>query len=167
MSESYAEVIVRDEKDVQGKKLGVFLMIITLILLVYGAMFQTLFLMLGIFMIPISFSTLKNRYREYEYLLAADELDISVVKNKSKRKKLATYALSEMQCMAPVGSHRLDSFHSNPQLQVRDYSSGNQEHTIYSVIFASQGMLQEVKVEPTEAMLREVRLHYASLVFSE
>ena len=48
MSESYAEVIVRDEKDVQGKKLGVFLMIITLILLVYGAMFQTLFLMLGI-----------------------------------------------------------------------------------------------------------------------
>ena len=69
--------------------------------------------------------------------------------------------------MAPVRSHRLDHFHSNPQLKVRDYSSGNEEHTIYSMIFASQGMLQEVRVEPSEAMLNEVRMHHASVVFSE
>lgn len=123
--------------------------------------------LIGIVMIPVSFSTLKNRYREYEYLLVSDELDISVVKNRCKRKKLATYALSELQCMAPVRSHRLDHFHSNPQLKVRDYSSGNEEHTIYSMIFASQGMLQEVRVEPSEAMLNEVRMHHASVVFSE
>ncbi len=167
MSDSYAEVIVHDEKDAKGKQLAVCLILVTLVLLICGAMFQPLIFMLGIVMLPVSFSALKNRYREYEYLLAADELDISVVKNKSKRKKLATYALSEMQCMAPVRSHRLDSFHSNPQLHVHDYSSGNEEHTIYSMIFASQGALQEVKVEPTEAMLREVKKHYASIVFSE
>ncbi len=167
MSESYAEVIVHDEKDPKGKQLGICLILVTLILLLYGAMFQTLFFTLGIIMIPVSFSTLKNRYREYEYLLVSDELDIAVVKNKSKRKKLASYSLSELQCMAPVRSHRLDSFHSNPQLKVHDYSSGNQEHTIYSMIFASQGMLQEIKVEPTEAMLKEVRMHYASVVFTE
>lgn len=167
MSESYAEVIVHDEKDAKGKQLGICLILVTLALLLYGAMFQILFFMLGIIMVPVSISTLKNRYREYEYLLVADELDIAVVKNKSKRKKLASYALSELQCMAPVRSHRLDSFHSNPQLKVFDYSSGNEEHTIYSMIFASDGMLQEVKVEPTEAMLKEIRMHYASMVYSE
>ncbi len=167
MSESYAEVIVHDEKDVKGKQLRVCLIVITLLCLLFGAMYQMLFFLIGIVMIPVSFSTLKNRYREYEYLLVSDELDISVVKNKCKRKKLATYALSELQCMAPVRSHRLDHFHSNPQLKVRDYSSGNEEHTIYSMIFASQGMLQEVRVEPSEAMLNEVRMHHASVVFSE
>ena len=162
MSESYAEVIVHDEKDVSGKKLRNCLILLTLILLLYGAMFQALFFMIGIIMIPVSFSTLRNRYREFEYLLVSDELDISVVKNKSKRKKIASYALSELQCMAPVHSHKLD-----PQLKVRDYSSGNEEHQIYSMIFASQGMLQEVKVEPSEAMLNEVRMHHASIVFAE
>ncbi len=167
MSESYAEVIVHDEKDVKGKQLGIVLIAVTMALLLFGAMFQALFLLIGIVMIPVSFTTLKNRYREYEYLLVSDELDIAVVKNKSKRKKLASYALSELQCMAPVQSHKLDGYHSNPQLQVHDYSSGNPEHTIYSMIFASQGMLQEVKVEPSKAMLDEVKIHHASIVFSD
>lgn len=167
MSESYAEVIVHDEKDVKGKQLRICLIVITLVCLLFGAMYQALFFFIGIILIPVSVSTLKNRYREFEYLLVSDELDIAVVKNKCKRKKLATYALSELQCMAPVQSHRLDHYHSNPQLKVRDYSSGNAEHLIYSMIFASQGMLQEVKVEPTEAMLNEVRMHHASIVFSE
>lgn len=167
MSESYAEVIVHDEKDVQGKKLRTCLILVTLILLLYGAMYQALFFGLGIIMIPVCFTMFKNRYREYEYLLVSDELDITVIKNKSKRKKLTSYTLSELQCMAPVDSHKLDGYHSNPQLKVHDYSSGNKEHRIYSMIFASQGMLQEVKVEPTETMLNEVRMHHASIVFSE
>ena len=167
MSDSYAEVIVHDEKDVKGKQLGVCLILATLLMLLYGARFQPLFLILGIIMIPVSFMTLKNRYREYEYLLVSDELDIAVVKNKSRRKKLTSYTLNELQCMAPVHSHKLDGYHSNPQLKVCDFSSGNQEHDIYSMIFASQGMLQEVKVEPTEAMLEEVRMRHASVVFTE
>ncbi len=167
MSESYAEVIVHDEKDVKGKQVGMILILVTMALLLYGAMFQALFLMLGIIMIPVSFTSIKNRYREYEYLLVSEELDIAVVKNKSKRKKLASYALSELQCMAPVQSHKLDGYHSNPQLKVHDYSSGNPEHTIYSMIFASQGMLQEVKVEPSKAMLDEVKMHHASIVFAD
>ena len=161
MSESYAEVIVHDEKDLKGKQLRICLILITLICLLFGAMYQALFFLVGIIMVPVSFTAFKNRYREYEYLLVSDELDIAVVKNKSKRKKLATYTLSELQCMAPVRSHKLDGYHSNPQLKVRDYSSGNTEHNIYSMIFASQGMLQEVKVEPSEAMLKEVMKNHA------
>lgn len=167
MSESYAEVIVHDEKDVKGKQLKIILIGITVLLLVLGALYFALLLTPGIIMIFVSISMLKNRYCEYEYLLAADELDIAVVKNRSRRKKLATYSLSELQCMAPVNSHRLDRYHSNPQLKVRDFSSGNSGHDIYSMIFSSSGMLQEVKVEPTAVMLDEVKKHHASIVFSD
>lgn len=167
MTESYAEVIVHDEKDVKGRQLKVCLAGITAAMLLYGAMYQAPFLMLGILMAGVTLTTVKNRYREYEYLLVSDELEISVVKNKSKRKKLVTYTLEELQCMAPVTSHRLDGYHANPQLKVRDYSSGNPEHTIYSMVFSSQGMLQEVKVEPSEAMLNEVKLRHGSVVFTD
>lgn len=159
---SYAEVIVHDEKDVQKKQLGVSMTLITILLLVYGAMFQAFILTLGIIMVPVTVIMIKNHYREYEYLLVSEDLEISVVKNKSRRKKLRSYSLSELQCMAPIQSHRLDAYHNNPQLKVFDFSSGNEEHDIYGMVFASQGVLQELKVEPTQAMLEEVRLRHAS-----
>ena len=160
MSESYAEVIVHDEKDIKGKQLAVVLTAVTAALLLYGALFQALFFPIGVIMVPVIFTTLRSRYREYEYLLVSDELDIAVVKNKSRRKKLASYSLDELQCMAPVKSHKL-------QLKVFDYSSGNSEHDIYSMIFSSSGMLQEILVEPSPAMLKEVRMHHASIVYSD
>lgn len=167
MGDSYAEVIVHDEKDIKGKQLKICLIIITIALLFYGAMWQASIMALGIIMIPVSISVIRNRYREYEYLLVADELDIAVVKNRQRRKKITSFSLDELQCMAPVSSHKLDGFHSNPNLKVRDFSSGNAEHEIYSMIFSSDGMLQEIKVEPTDAMLKEVKMRHSSIVFSD
>lgn len=167
MADSYAEVIVHDEKDIKGTQLKICLIILTIAMLCFGAMYSALFLTLGIIMIPVTVVTIKNRYHEYEYLLVSEELDIAVVRNRKKRKKIKTYSMQELQCMAPVNSHRLDGFHGNPQLKVFDFSSGNPDHEIYSMIFSSNGSLQEVIVEPTAAMLNEVKMRHASIVFTE
>lgn len=165
MGDSYAEVIVHDEKDTKGLQLKIGLILVTVALICFGAMYSITLFMLGIIMIPVTVISIKNRYREYEYLLVSDELEITLIKNKMRRKKLKTFMLAEMQCMAPVKSHRLDGFHGNPQLKVQDYSSGNQEHQIFGMIFSSEGSFQEVKVEPTEAMLKEVKMRHPSVVF--
>lgn len=167
MGDSYAEVIVHDEKDSGGLLFRAGLIALTAVLLIYGVMFQALFLMLGILMAGVSVWLIKNRYREYEYLLVSEELDITVIKNRTRRKKLDTFRLAELQCMAPVKSHRLDGFHGNPKLTVRDYSSGNPEHDIYSMIFSRKGELLEVKVEPNEAMLKEIQMHHASILYRD
>ncbi len=167
MADTYAEVIVHDEKNKQGKQFTICMALLTVLLIYVGLMYLPPVLILGIVMLPVTFQSMRNRYREYEYLLVSDELEISVVKNRKKRKKLKTFKLNELQCMAPVKSHRLDYYHSNPQLKVLDYSSGNEEHDIYGMVFASDGALQEIKVEPNEAMLNEVKRHYASMVFSD
>ena len=167
MSDSYAEVIVHDEKDIRGTQLKIGLIVLTIVLLFLGAMFSMLIFTLGVLMIPYTIVSIKNRYHEYEYLLVSEELDISSVRNRMKRKKIRSYSMAELQCMAPVRSHRLDSYHSNPQLKVLDYSSGNPDHDIYSMIFASKGVLQEVRVEPTQAMLDEVKMRHSSIVFTE
>lgn len=167
MGDSYAEVIVHDMKDRQGKQQKIILLIITALLLIFGAVLSPLLLTLGIIMLPVSFVTSRNHYREYEYLLVADELDITLIKNRRKRKKQKSFLLSELQCMAPVKSHYLDRYHSNSNVKVYDYSSGNPEHRIYSMVFSSQGELCEVKVEPSETMLREIRMHHASIVYED
>jgi len=164
MGDSYAEVIVRDERDYQGTQQKIIMAVITVALLLYGAMWQALILMLGIIMIPVSFVVCRNHCREYEYLLVSDELEITLIKNRKKRKKQKTFSLDELQCMAPVTSHYLDGFHGNPKVKVYDYSSGNKEHTVYSMVFSSQGELCEIKVEPTDTMLNEVRRRHASVM---
>ncbi len=165
MGDSYAEVIVHDEKDAKGLQFKLGLILLTGFLLALGLTFSLLALLAGIVMIPVTIMSIKNRYREYEYLLISGELDITLIKNKQKRKKIKTYQLSEMQCMAPVSSHRLDGFHSNPQLKVLDYSSGNPDHEIYSMLFSSDGMYQEVKVEPSKKMLDGLKMNYPGIVF--
>lgn len=168
MTDSYVEVVVHDEKDKQGKLANLGMVILTIVLLVVGfLMFEVLILMIGIAMIPFTVISIKERYREYEYLLVSGEMEIAVVKSRKKRKTLKTYTLSELQCMAPVTSHRLDGVHGNPQLKTYDYTSGNPDHMVYSMIFNSEGTMQEVKVEPSEAMLADIRMHHAGLLFTD
>ena len=158
MTDSYVEVIVHDEKDLKGKQFNMVLLFFTLVSLIYGVMFMSVIgLIVGIVMIPVTVSQIKNRYREYEYLIVADEMDISVVKNHKRRKKIQTYSLGELQCMAPAKSPQLERFHSHPQLKTYNYSSGNQDHAIYCMVFSSQGMPREIIVEPTQAMLDCIR----------
>lgn len=158
MTDSYIEVIVHDEKDMKGKQFNMFLLFLTLVSLIYGMMFMSIIgLIVGFVLIPVTVSQVKNRYREYEYLIVADEMDISVVKNHKRRKKIQTFSLGDLQCMAPARSPQLEGFHGHPQLKTYNYSSGNPDHAIYCMIFSKQGTPQEVIVEPTQAMLDCIR----------
>ena len=74
MSDSYAEVIVHDEKDIRGTQLKIGLIVLTIVLLFLGAMFSMLIFTLGVLMIPYTIVSIKNRYHEYEYLLVSEEL---------------------------------------------------------------------------------------------
>lgn len=154
MTDSYVEVIVQDERDFKGRQLNMILLVLTLVSFIYGVMFTSMIgLTAGIILIPITFSQIKNRFREYEYLLVSDEMDISVVKNHKRRKKVQTFSLGDLQCMAPADAPQLERFHSHPQLKKYRYLSGNPDHSVYSMIFSNQGTPLEVFVEPTQAML--------------
>ncbi len=167
MGDSYAEAIVRDEKDVKGIQFKAGMIFLTLVILLIGARFDMFILTLGILMIPVDFILFKNRCREYEYLLVSEELEVTLIKNRKKRKKQGVYPLVELQCMAPISSKRLDGYRHNPNLKVRNYSSGNPEHRIYSMILPWQGAIMELQVEPTEAMMQEIRRRHASVVYED
>lgn len=165
MTDSYVEVIVHDEKDIKGKQFNMGLLFVTLVSLIYGVMFMSIIgLIVGIVLVPVTVSQVKNRYREYEYLLVSDEMDISVVKNHKRRKKIHTYLLGELQCMAPVRAPQLERYRSHPQLKTYNYSSGNPDHDIYSMIFSVQGAPQEILVEPSQAMLDCIRDRYVGVL---
>lgn len=61
---------------------------------------------------------------EFEYLYVNGELDIDRIYSQSRRKRAASYELSNMEILAPYQSHQLDSYKKNQSIKRYNYSSG-------------------------------------------
>ena len=93
-----------------------------------------------------------NQKVEYEYLFVNGQLDIDVVKTR-KRKKLGSFQMEELECMACKDSVRLDGYkrQSMKQIHAMTGSTGFQP---YALIFKQNQNLVEVIIEPEEELLK-------------
>lgn len=71
----------------------------------------------------VAYFSYMNADIEYEYLYLDKEISVDKVMAKSRRKKMGSYNLEQMEIFAPLNSHRLDSY-KNRQMKTLDYSSG-------------------------------------------
>ncbi len=123
MQDVYKEFMVKREKSKWGTVgkvaliiLGVFLYVSISIL---GLVFAALCL-IGAYIIHLMSDV------EFEYLYVDKELSIDKIYARSRRKRMATYKLENMEIVAWRGSHRVDAYkHSGKQYKVKDYSSKN------------------------------------------
>ncbi len=83
------------------------------------------------------------------------EVSIDKVMAKSRRKKVGNYPIDQMEIMAPLNSHRLDSYR-NRNTKTLDYSSGiaNQPEKRYMMV--CNGDIKLV-FEPNEEMIRAIQ----------
>ena len=111
MNETYVECLVSKRQSSVAKALTVFLVVFA------GLMFFLGFALI-LFWIPAILALvgayfLKMRTElEYEYLYIDKEITIDKIMSKSKRKRMGTYAVSQMEIFAPYISHRLDAYKS-------------------------------------------------------
>lgn len=117
--------------------------------LFYGLIGFAIFVIMG----ALSFFAFQNKNVEYEYLMAGDEFSVDKILNKQRRKRLAVYALNDIQAVAPENSGRIKEFDRQVK-QTSDYSSGNQSAARYAVIHQKAGTCTKLIIEPDEKMLR-------------
>ncbi len=93
-----------------------------------------------------------NQNSEYEYLFVNGQLDVDVVKTR-KRKRLGTFQMEELECMAEKDSVRLDGYkgRSMKQIHAMTGSSGFQPYTL---IFKQDRGYVQVTIEPEEELLK-------------
>lgn len=91
---------------------------------------------------------------EYEYMLLNHDLQIDVIYNRAKRKKLKSFDIQTAEIIAPKSSPRLNSFKPD---KVFDYSSGNPSAKVYAVMIALDQNNACVYIEPDEKMLEHMR----------
>ena len=111
-----------------------------------------------------SFATM-NANIEYEYLYLDREVSVDKVMAKSRRKKANTFSVDKMEVLAPLNSHRLDSYR-NRNAKTLDYSSGVAAQPGRRYMMVCEG---DVKVifEPNAEMVKAIQSIAPRKVFTD
>ena len=109
MSESYVECLVARKSSTVMTFLKVLLIMLTVVFVVIGIPFLPGLVVAAVTGVAAYFVYL-NAEVEYEYLYVDKEVSIDKVMAKSRRKKVGNYPIDQMEIMAPLNSHRLDSY---------------------------------------------------------
>lgn len=90
--------------------------------------------------------------KEHEYTLTNNLVDIDVIYNKEKRKRLIELDLKEINIMASIKDERHQEELARGQ-KVIDASDGNQTKDTYAIMCPKDGQVVKILITPNEGML--------------
>lgn len=169
MNESYIELMVQRKKSM-ALVLGQYaLYVLAVVFFLSDFVLPGLFGLLG-FVLAIACGALGyfvglNAEVEYEYLYLDKEITIDKVMGKAKRKRVATYSLEKIEIMAPMNSHRLDSYR-NRQFKEVDVSTGVASLPEKRYVFYYDGHTK-VTFEPNDEFIKLVKNVAPRKIFSD
>lgn len=91
---------------------------------------------------------------EYEYLYVNGELDIDKILARTKRKKVFSCNIRDVEIVAPEGSPELRPFSS---VKPKDFSSNLPNHKVYEMVLIENGEKTRIIFEPNETILEGMR----------
>ncbi len=90
---------------------------------------------------------------EYEYIFTNGELDIDCIYSKSRRKRMCTVNLADVEIMAHIDDkNNISQF--NTAQETKDYSGGNVNQNTYCLLTVYKGKKTKFIIEPNENMLK-------------
>lgn len=165
MSDLYSELLVKKEQTPKDKMVKGTLITLTVLFVVAGLLLTPILLIGAIALGIACYFIVPRTDLEYEYLFVNGDMDIDVIMSKTKRKRVMTLKMEEVDLMAPVNSHRMDYHNGNKNLRVLDYSSGNPEHKRFALITKDDKGTCKVILEPDEHLAQLMRNSAPSKVF--
>lgn len=161
MSDFYTEQLIKKQPNTKDtlKKVGLIVLAIASVLVVFVFPFGILIPIVVIALVVILFTRLDV---EYEYLYVNGDLDIDKIMHKSKRKRVFSTNVKEMELLAPVGDYHLDQYRN---AKVLDLSSSAQSANLYAMVVAHKGGMTKLIFEPNETIIEGIFLMAPRKVF--
>ena len=164
MEDHFSELIIPRKPRPADAVKKVLLIIATLIAAFFGLMVSPIFLIAFIILGFPDYFLFPRFNVEYEYAYVNGEIDVAAIFSKASRKHLDTITLENVECIAPVSSHHLDSY--GVTYKVVDYTSGEADHKVYAIIKSGNDS-KKYLLELDEAMLEDLRWRLPGKVFRD
>ncbi|HBA62945.1 MAG TPA: hypothetical protein DCZ20_03710 [Lachnospiraceae bacterium] len=92
---------------------------------------------------------------EYEYLYVNGEMDVDKIMAKTKRKKIFSCNVRNMEIVAPAGAPELRPF---ANIKAKDFSSDMPDHKVYEMVLIENGEKTRILFEPNDVILEGMRM---------
>ena len=110
----------------------------------------------------------RERYVEYDYCFANDEIEISKIMNRKRRRTAISFNTSNIRFIAPENSIRISNHLAQyPDIRVTDYTSQEPSDSVYGFVLDLRGISTIIYLEPTESMMKHLRDIIPDKVLSE
>lgn len=156
-------VLVEKQKSLIMKVLSIMCFVIGAYFMYVSVIGLLLFFAVAILFFALGWF-LKNRSLEFEYSYFDGEFRFAKIINKQKRKELIGYNAENVIVIAPKGDRSLYNYEKNPQIKVRDFSSGNKNAKVYGMVAKVESGLHLTWFEPDEKYLDAVCIKYRQRV---
>lgn len=151
MNDAFHEQLVQKKSRPTDGLIRILVLIIIVLLIMATPFVGMISTMLGIVLGAVAYYFIFPRLQiEYEYSLLNTDLDIDIIYNKAKRKRLMSLDLKNAEVIAPRTSHRLDSYRSTKTL---DYSAGDTAKTPYCIMISIDQAMTAVLIQPDSTII--------------
>ena len=152
MGEFYTEQLVKRNTAVKDKLLKVLLIVLIILSLplVLGYKFGFILLVL---LVAVTVLVFMRTDVEYEYLYYNGDLDVDIIYRKSRRKRVFSMNVNEMEMLAPADSIEVKHY---DRVKTEDYSSGRKDADKYAMIVSKNGAKVRIIFEPNEKVVEDL-----------
>lgn len=149
MNDFYTEQLIKKQPDMKDLAIKVGLVALFIISVLVVFLFP-LGLLLPVIVIVFDVIMFRRLNVEYEYLYVNGDLDIDKIMNRSKRKKMFTMNVADLELLAPADAPEIQRYQN---LKTCSYCSGNGQAREYALIIANHGELKKIIFEPNDTIL--------------
>lgn len=153
MNESYAEAGVKRKPDAKTYLIRFGALLIVGIVLVLGVLLgNSIIMFVGAILVVLAVYLLPQLNVSYEYIFCQGQFDFDKIMGGSKRKTVLKLDMDNVEVLAPVQSHALDTY-TYEKVQVKDFTSGDKNAKVYAIVGHDGTTTYKVLFEPSEKML--------------
>lgn len=168
MSEIFKEYLIKQKKSTTDVLAQVGIVVAALIISILaftlgGQLIGPIVVIAAIFGAGYLFSHFS---REYEYILTNNELDIDVVYNRSRRKRVTTIDIKKIDIMASTHDSRYTA-ELNKQAKLVNASDNQNGPNTYAIIGPTQLGYCKVLITPNEQFLNDLYRQAPNKVFKK
>lgn len=165
MSDLYSELLVKRRpslKDglIRSALLGLTTAAVIMVLLSLNPIILLVALVLAL----VDYFVIPKLNVEFEYLHINDEIDVDKIFSKQKRKRVMTIDLNQVEVVAPLGSHHLDSYQN---LKTIDYSANDREQRPYVLVTSRNNSLVKVMLQLDQPMFQNIKRRMPRTAFDD
>lgn len=155
MNQLYAEAGVK-RKDTAATMAIRVLMFLGVIVGVIGILLNPIVRYIGFALIAVIFIMFPKLNVEYEYVYVDGQLDFDKILGKAKRKHILRIDFDEVEIMAPLNSHSLDSY-TYVKCEQKDFTSRSKDAKPYVIVATKDNKKLMILFEPNEKMIGMIK----------